>query len=167
MYRDSYALALGSRGSATYGQLSSRAAKLAGTLLQKFNLTAGDRVAIIAKNVPEYLEIIYGCWHAGLTIVPINAKLHVNEYAFILKDSGARLCFLSEDLSFSFKSIDGSKLEKVFKLGTPTYDELFDHKEVQIASCDSDTIAWIFYTSGTTGQPKGAALTHRDRKSVV
>jgi long-chain acyl-CoA synthetase len=162
MYRDSYALALGSRGSATYGQLSSRAAKLAGTLLQKFNLTAGDRVAIIAKNVPEYLEIIYGCWHAGLIIVPINAKLHVNEYAFILKDSGARLCFLSEDLSFSFKSIDGSKLEKVFKLGTPTYDELFDYKEVQIASCDSDTIAWIFYTSGTTGQPKGAALTHRN-----
>ena len=114
MYRDSYALALGSRGSATYGQLSSRAAKLAGTLLQKFNLTAGDRVAIIAKNVPEYLEIIYGCWHAGLIIVPINAKLHVNEYAFILKDSGARLCFLSEEVDLVLSKINFSIILSLF-----------------------------------------------------
>ena len=162
MYRDSYALALGSKAIATYGQLSTRAAKLARTLLESLNLAAGDRVAIIAKNVPEYLEIIYGCWHAGLIIVPVNAKLHANEYSYILRDSGARLCFLSDDLSFSSKSIDGPDLEKVIKIGTPTYDELFECEEVQIASRHGDMIAWIFYTSGTTGQPKGAALTHRN-----
>ena len=79
MYRDSCALALGRRSVASYGQLSARAAKLAGALQSDPNLEVGDRVAIIAKNRPEYLEIIYGCWHAGLIVVPINSKLHVNE----------------------------------------------------------------------------------------
>jgi len=162
MYRDSCALALGRRSVASYGQLSARAAKLAGALQSDPNLEVGDRVAIIAKNRPEYLEIIYGCWHAGLIVVPINSKLHVNELSFILEDSGAKLCFMSGDLSATSRYIKSSWLEKIIEIGTSDYIGLFEGKESQIVSCDKDEIAWIFYTSGTTGKPKGAALSHRN-----
>src|ERR671919_228818 len=58
----------------------------------------GDRVAIVAKNSPAYLELLYGIWHAGLAAVPANAKLHGAELGYILEHSGARVCFASRGL---------------------------------------------------------------------
>ncbi len=58
----------------------------------------GDRVAIAAKNTPDYLALFYGIWHAGLAAVPANAKLHGSELAYILEHSGARVCFASSGI---------------------------------------------------------------------
>src|SRR3569833_392434 len=92
------AAALGSRVAMTYGELALRAAKLAGALRDKLGLRPGDRVAIAAKNSPEYLALLYGVWHAGLAAVPANAKLHGAELGYILEHSGARVCFASNGL---------------------------------------------------------------------
>ena len=75
--------------------MAERAARLAGALRNKFGLQPGDRVAIAAKNSPDYLALFYGIWHAGLAAVPANAKLHGAELGYILEHSGARVCFAS------------------------------------------------------------------------
>jgi long-chain acyl-CoA synthetase len=67
-------------------------------LRQRFGLEPGERVAIVAKNSPDYLELMYAIWHAGLAAVPANAKLHGRELAYILEHSGARICFASYGL---------------------------------------------------------------------
>jgi long-chain acyl-CoA synthetase len=79
----------------SYGELASRAARLAGAL-RACGLAAGDRVAIIAKNCPEYVEAFYGVWWAGLAAVPVNAKLHGAEFAYTLEHSGARVCIATQ-----------------------------------------------------------------------
>ena len=92
------AAALGERVALDYGALARRAARLGGALRTSCKLASGDRVAIVAKNCVAYLETLYGTWHAGLVVVPINAKLHGAEVGYILKHSGARVCFISPDL---------------------------------------------------------------------
>ena len=63
-----------------------------------FGLDPGDRVAIVAKNCPDYVEVLYAIWHAGFAAVPANAKLHGAELGYILEQSGARVCFVSDGL---------------------------------------------------------------------
>ena len=93
------ATASGTRVVATYGQLAERAARLAGAL-RAMGFKPGDRVAIAAKNSPDYLELLYGIWHAGLAAVPANAKLHGAELGYILSNP-ARACALSPKASTS------------------------------------------------------------------
>ena len=81
----------------TYGEAAGRVARLAGAL-RGMGLTPGDRVAIVAKNSPDYVELLYAIWHAGLAAVPANAKLHGAELGYILEHSGARVCFASRGL---------------------------------------------------------------------
>ena len=75
--------------SATTRRSPARAARLAGALVAG-GLRRGDRVALVSRNVPAYIEALFGCWWAGLVAVPVNAKLHPKELAFVLADSGAR-----------------------------------------------------------------------------
>ena len=89
------AAATGTRVVATYGELAERAARLAGALRERLKLKPGERVAIAAKNSPDYLALLYGIWHAGCAAVPANAKLHGAELGYILEQSGARVCFAS------------------------------------------------------------------------
>ena len=91
------ALGRGPRVLRSYGEVAGRVARLAGAL-QRFGLAPGERVAIVAKNSPDYLEALYAIWHAGLAAVPANAKLHGAELGYILEQSGARMCFASEGL---------------------------------------------------------------------
>src|ERR1700744_4763093 len=84
---DKPAAGKGTRVTRTYRDLAGRAARIAGAL-RGFGLAPGDRVAIAAKNSVEYLEVLYGIWHAGLAAVPANAKLHGAELGFILEHSG-------------------------------------------------------------------------------
>src|SRR5439155_741655 len=97
----------------------------------------------------EYYEVLFGCWHAGLTAVPMNAKLHAREFAYILENAGARLCVVSPDL------------QAAVPRGVPA-SELESDEEAVPAEVRPDDAAWLFYTSGTTGVPKGAVLTHRN-----
>jgi long-chain acyl-CoA synthetase len=69
-----------------YRGLAERAARMAASLRDRVGLRPGDRVALFMANCPEYLEVLYGAWSAGLVAVPVNAKLHAKEVEYILAD---------------------------------------------------------------------------------
>src|SRR5688572_15468021 len=109
------ALAVGQQVVRDYREMASRVSRLAGGLKKKLKLQAGDRVALAAKNCPEYYEILFACWHAGLTAVPMNAKLHAKEFAYILENSGAKTCFVTPDLAASVPSgIPVDRMDELF-----------------------------------------------------
>jgi long-chain acyl-CoA synthetase len=155
------AVASGPRVVATYGDLAARAAKLAGGLRERLGLAVGDRVAIAAKNMPDYIALFYGIWHAGLAAVPANAKLHGAELGYILEQSGARACFASAGIDGEIAAHAPASLERLITIGSADYDVLFTANPIAIAPRAPDDLAWLFYTSGTTGKPKGAMLSHR------
>lgn len=163
------ALVRGTRVHASYGELARRVAILAGHLRGRFKLQPGDRVALAMANCPAFMEVLYACWHAGLAAVPINAKLHPTEFRYILEHSGARLCFatpkLAEALGPATSELAGfDALVSLNDVGPPSGEEraLFQGDPIGMAAQDPDDLAWLFYTSGTTGQPKGAMLSHRN-----
>jgi acyl-CoA synthetase (AMP-forming)/AMP-acid ligase II len=143
------ALAIGKRPVRSYAQLARRAMRLAGALKTKLNISQGDRVALAMKNCPQFYEVLFACWHAGVTAVPMNAKLHPKEFAYILENSGAKRCFVTPDLQAAVPS-------------GISPDELDADDEMPPADVRPEDPAWLFYTSGTTGVPKGAVLTHRN-----
>jgi len=145
---------------ATYGQLAERSARLACALREQFRLKPGDRVGVIAKNSHHYLELLYGIWHAGLAAVPANAKLHGAELGFILEHSGVRVCFASKGLDADIAPHAPKSLEHLITIGSTGYEALFTVDSMAIVQRAPDDLAWLFYTSGTTGRPKGAMLTH-------
>ena len=155
------ALGHGNRVVATYGALADRAARLAAGLRAKLGLGAGDRVALIMANCPAYVEALFGVWHAGLCAVPVNAKLHAEEFRYVLENSGARAVFVTPDLAGTVGALRVDGLEHVFELGTASYEALFADAPAPMAETEPTDVAWLFYTSGTTGRPKGAMLTHR------
>ncbi len=154
------AAATATRVVATYAQLAERAARLAGALREQFGLKDGDRVAIAAKNSHHYLELLYGIWHAGLAAVPANAKLHGAELGYILEQSGARVCFASKGIDADIAPHAPKSLEHLIAVGGAGYEALFAADPIRIVPRAGDDLAWLFYTSGTTGRPKGAMLTH-------
>ena len=154
------ALGLGTRVLRSYGEVAERVARLAGAL-RAMGLTPGDRVAIAATNSPDYLEILYAIWHAGLAAVPANAKLHGAELGYILDHSEARVCFASEQLRADIAAHAPKSLERLIAIGSAEYERLFQADAIGAASVGPNDLAWLFYTSGTTGRPKGAMLTHK------
>ncbi len=147
---------------------------LGAALRGRFALDAGDRVALAMTNTPAYVECLFACWHAGLAAVPINAKLHPLEVRAILEHSGARLCLatpaMADALSPQVASLPG--LLAVLNLGTTEqpsadYRALLETPPQDPAVCGDDDLAWLFYTSGTTGQAKGAMLTHRNLRAML
>ena len=155
------AAASGTRVVATFGELAERAARLAGSLRERLRLSPGDRVAIAAKNTPDYIALLYGIWHAGLVAVPANSKLHGAELAYILEQSGARICFASPGIDSEIAAHAPGTLERLVTLGSAEYIALFTADAIDMVPRVPDDLAWLFYTSGTTGRPKGAMLTHR------
>lgn len=147
---------------ATYAQLGDRVARLAAAFLQG-GLRHGDRVALVMTNTPEYIEVLFGIWHAGLCAVPMNAKLHPKEVAYALENSGSRWCFITDDLASKLSAVGDelAALERVVVAGSDDYEELFRARPAALAEVAELDPAWLFYTSGTTGRPKGATLTHK------
>ena len=146
------AVALGSRTVMTYGELAARATRLSAGLRSRLGLQPGERIAICMQNCVEYFEVLFAVWHAGLVAVPVNAKLHPRELAWILANSGAKACFA------------GSEVEGVEVIGARSraFEALHLDCAADAAEARPDDVAWLFYTSGTTGVPKGAMLTHRN-----
>jgi long-chain acyl-CoA synthetase len=158
---DRPALGFGSRVIRRYGEVAGRAAKLAASLRNRFSLQSGERVAIVAKNCPDYVELMFGIWHAGLAAVPANAKLHGRELGYILEHSGARVCFASSELRDEIATYAPKTLERLIVVGSAEYEPLLTADSIESWHCHGTDLAWLFYTSGTTGRPKGAMLTHR------
>jgi long-chain acyl-CoA synthetase len=151
----------GTRLVCNYRELAQRVACIAGALRNTLQLAPGDRVALFMTNNTEYLEVLYGIWYAGLTAVPINAKLHAREAEFILQDAGASALFLSADLADVLSTLQAPDLRATFIPGSDEYHELLQAAPVtQIEPRAPDDLAWLFYTSGTTGRPKGVMQSH-------
>ncbi|MBM3572892.1 MAG: acyl--CoA ligase, partial [Alphaproteobacteria bacterium] len=145
-----------------FDQLGQRMARLAGALGQGLGLMPGSRVALVMTNCPAYVELLYAIWHAGLVAVPVNAKLHVREFAFILDNSGAHACFATTDLVDGIAKLrpELPSLKRLIAVPSPDYDRLLTHDPIPVVERAADHLAWLFYTSGTTGRPKGAMLSH-------
>jgi long-chain acyl-CoA synthetase len=158
---DRPALGFGASVIRRYGEVAGRAAKLAASLRERFGLQPGECVAIAAKNCTDYVELMFGIWHAGLAAVPANAKLHGRELGYILQHSGARICFASDGLDAEIAPHAPSTLERLIVIGSRDYEALFAAEPIAPWPRDGNDLAWLFYTSGTTGRPKGAMLTHR------
>ncbi len=144
-----------------YGCFANRAAAVASGLA-RFGLEPGDRVAIVAHNCPEYLEMLFGAWWGGFVAVPVNAKLHPAEIGWILDHAGARVAFASADLTGGLSAHVPAAVSEVVAIGSQAYDRLVTGDPGPLVARAPDDLAWLFYTSGTTGRPKGAMLTHRN-----
>ncbi|GBD42688.1 Long-chain-fatty-acid--CoA ligase [bacterium HR40] len=164
---DRPAVALGRKTLWTWRELCTRAARLAGSLRGRFGLAPGDRVAIFAGNLPQYVELLVGSWWAGLAAVPINARLHPSELAWIVENAGASLLFVDPALEAAAAAVSAPELRASVTIGTPSYEALFAADPVPLAEVPADTLAWLFYTSGTTGRPKGAMITHRNLRAMT
>jgi acyl-CoA synthetase (AMP-forming)/AMP-acid ligase II len=152
----------------TYREFNARANQLAGQL-RKAGVKKGDRIAILQKNCPELLETMFATFKTGAITVPMNARLHPKEVAYILQDSGAKAVVFTDDFTAALETIRGEigDVTTFVCVGrTPTwaesYEQFIDGGDARNndENCDKDDLAWLFYTSGTTGKPKGAMDSH-------
>ena len=135
-----------------YAGFRDAAARLAAGLVAR-DVSRGDRVAIFMGNRIEYLIALYGVWFVGAAAVPINAKLHAKEANWIIENADAAITLsddkLAKALSGPVISADGTDWETLL-----TSDPMLRPRIL-----DADDMAWLFYTSGTTGKPKGVMMT--------
>jgi len=164
-FPDLPALAHGTEVTATYQEFAEQSAAIAGALVGQYGLKKGDRVALIMKNHPQYWVALFGIWHAGLVAVPVNAKLHPTEFDYILENSGTSLGFITEDLTDTLKNLKSKT--PLIDVSSVKFNELKAYEPVSLVDVRPDDLAWIFYTSGTTGKPKGAMLSHRNLLSCT
>ena len=163
-YPSEPALAVGDRVHADWATLAQQVAALAGGLRNDLGLHPGDRVAIVMNNRPEYLEALFAIWHAGLVAVPVNARLHRDEVAYIVEHSGTSVAIgdaeHGDDLEVVADAVDSLRVNVI--AGDDRWDALAQAPAIGLTDRRPDDAAWLFYTSGTTGRPKGATLTNRN-----
>lgn len=153
----------------TYEGLEERANRLANLLIET-GFQPGDRVALLAGNRLEFIEVTTALAKAGLPIVPLNPRLVADEVQFIMEHSGAKGLILDDDLSDrAIKAVESSDLLLILSMGGTTFG--IDY-ESALASASNSCIQLdvdeldpfgIFYSAGTTGKPKGIVLSHRAR----
>ena len=151
----------------TYKQMNDRIALMTDYLASVQGVGKGDRVAVLSFNNPEMLEILFACTHLGAIFVPLNFRLTVPELEYIVKDCAPSVLFADFELAEPAQQVallagigevtvtnsDGSDspYEQAMAAATPRYDS------VDLVLDDPST---IMYTSGTTGHPKGAIISH-------
>jgi acyl-CoA synthetase (AMP-forming)/AMP-acid ligase II len=154
----------------TYSQANERINKLANGL-RRLGIKKGFNVAILLHNCPEFIEALYACFKAGLGAVPINFRLHPKEGSFIIDNSESQAVVLGEDFRDSLYALRGEmpRVKHYICITDPlegmlTYENLIKDQSAVFRDeeVERDHLAWIFYTSGTTGRPKGAMLTHHN-----
>lgn len=154
----------------SYAQFQARTNQLC-LALRQLGLQRGDHVALLMVNCPQMLEAMFACFRLGCGAVPINFRLHPNEFAYIIDHSEARVVITSADFNESLQSVreEMPRVEHVITTDGADgdvldYDSILSSQagECEDVDVDPDDVAWLFYTSGTTGRPKGAMLTHRN-----
>jgi long-chain acyl-CoA synthetase len=159
------AVAQGDHALHSYSDLGHRAARLA-TALTNAGLRAGDCVALVSRNAPPYIEALFACWWMGLVAVPVNAKLHPQELTFVLADSGARFAFVDDVWEAALSAVPAQV--RVVRFGSREYEALLANETAApIAAVKRAAPAWLFYTSGTTGRPKGVIISHANLHAMI
>jgi acyl-CoA synthetase (AMP-forming)/AMP-acid ligase II len=147
-----------------YREFARRISCLAGGLAAR-GLDPGDRVVLCMENCAEFLELLFACWTAGLCAVPVNARLHIREVEHIAQDSRARLLVATPNLAEGLAPLDHSveTLLPIISTRSGEYAALLEQgAAIRLVDTAATDRAWLFYTSGTTGRPKGAVLSHRN-----
>ena len=177
---DRLALVQGGR-TLTYRALGDRVAQLAGGLA-RLGLRRGDRIVLLMPNRPELVESLWAAFHGGFVAVPVNWHLHPDEVGYIVRHCGAAAVVVSDETAAATAALpDGIRVLRVARAdgsdkrsdNTGSDDTGLDYEDALAAepSPAVDTApqdpAWLFYTSGTTGRPKGATLTHRNLAAMT
>jgi len=140
----------------SYAELD-RSVTLSAGGLKKEGLQKNDRVAILMDNCPEFIILYFAILRAGGVVIPVNTFLTPGEISFILNDSGCRILLYSENFLSHIEKIKNDSKDVRLVL----FDQL-PQQEAELDKFDENDIAVFLYTSGTTGFPKGAMLTHKN-----
>ncbi|BCO38340.1 AMP-dependent synthetase [Mycobacterium heckeshornense] len=152
----------GERLFCTWDQLRDRSLRLAGSIRQ--TCPAGARIGVASENRPEIVELLFAIWAAECIAVPINYKLHPREMTQIFDDAGVAQVFASVEIAAGFSAGAAYPIETI---GGQGYSERLAVSPATPPCTDPSALAWLFYTSGTTGRPKGAMLTHRNLMAMT
>jgi acyl-CoA synthetase (AMP-forming)/AMP-acid ligase II len=149
---------------ADYATFARRASAIGRGLVRDYGIVPGDRVALFMSNCTQYLECLYAIWWVGAVAIPINAKLHGREAAWICDNAGARLALVDRDSQAALAAVqeDLPASMAMLSIDDESYRELQQGEpgaSSPLPRRDND-LAWLFYTSGTTGRPKGVMLSH-------
>jgi long-chain acyl-CoA synthetase len=152
----------------SYAELDEASARVAG-LLRERGVRAGDRVGVMLPNVPQFAVVYYGVLRAGGVVVPMNVLLKQREVAFYLGDSEAKLVFAWHEFAQAAQAGAREAGAECVLVAPGEFERLLAGVEPvpNVADRAGDDTAVILYTSGTTGQPKGAELTHRNLRRNV
>lgn len=162
------ALHTGTECVADYARFAAQAEALGRHFATEYGVAPGDRVAIYMPNRIEYLTTLFAIWWIGAVAAPVNYKLHLREAAWIADNAGAKLIVTDTGTSFGSEGLP----EGCRELG-------LDEHAVQAVlaaarqckgapyAADSADLAWLFYTSGTTGRPKGVMLSHANLTAMT
>lgn len=162
------ALLQGEKVVADYREFALRAAAIGTGLQTLYGVSKGARVAIYLDNSTNYLELLYGIWMIGAIAVPINAKLHAKEAAWIVEDCEATVVLVDPKKLEATKQVEQFFGYQLIAIDASTMDVLRGQKPIltPVSYAQNDPV-WIFYTSGTTGRPKGAMLSLRNIQTMT
>lgn len=163
LHPDRPAVARGRSVVYTYRQLTHLAQRVAARLHAQ-GLRPGDRVVIYANNSPQYVAALWGIWWGGCVAVPANAKLHVNELIYILDNCEARVVLSDAGHAASLRAglaLAGPGLSSCDIIELEHLDAAPAAESFEPADVGDLAPVWLFYTSGTTGRPKGVTLAKR------
>lgn len=145
----------------TYAELDARTDRLVAALAG-MGIAKGDRVALLAPNCAEYFELQFACGRLGAIMLPLNWRLTVPELEYILGDSSPKLLIHDREFAKQAAALSKSRLEIDHDRPDSAYEQALAKvgKTPAPVPLDHDDIGMVMYTSGTTGHPKGAIITH-------
>ncbi|MBK4739325.1 AMP-binding protein [Noviherbaspirillum pedocola] len=169
LYPDCTAVICGNQTRLTYRELDQRVGALAHWFRHGLGLQPGERLLFVLKNCPEYIESLLAAWRAELCVVPVNSKLHPNEIAGMAGDAGARKCLSHGSLADSLREHPAIHAQlDVIDTESENYLTALASPYLPVGgSCNESDLAWLFFTSGTTGRSKGVMITHANMVSLA
>ena len=132
--------------------------------MHALGLHPGDRVGLVMRNHPAYWESLLAIWHAGLVAVPIHSQLHPKELAYIFDDAGTALVLAYPTTLSACEQAAGMShsVRHVVDVSSEAYRHLAQAQPMAMVAREAQDLAWLFYTSGTTGRPKGVMLSNHN-----
>ena len=154
----------------TWAELDARATAFARALVQDYGVQKGDRVLVQSANCNQMFEAVFGCWRAGAVWVPANYRQSPEDVAYLAQSSGAKLLLCGAEFTEHATACNLPAIAIGAAPFGPDYDALIAPHMDQpqpVAEVSRDDPCWFFFTSGTTGRPKAAVLTHGQMAFVI